>query len=177
MSEVWYSASEGGSDSDSDKDEKRDWIQERARSMSWGRGSVRPSDHPAQAGRDIPLMARAYVGEGNPLTRSYIWENPLELAGIGRGLSSAEVMRQATVSYFRLLREEAVREPPVTESKGSVMASKEPVVFRGRSRSREARPVAISGMFRISRPSGDVEFPPGRKDYRDSLAVAYEPGS
>ena len=80
MSEVWYSASEGGSDSDSDKDEKRDWIQERARSMSWGRGSVRPSDHPAQAGRDIPLMARAYVGEGNPLTRSYIWENPLELA-------------------------------------------------------------------------------------------------
>ena len=111
------------------------------------------------------------------MTRSYIWENPLELAGIGRGLSSAEVMGQATVNYFRLLREEAVREPPVTESKDSVVASKEPVVFWGRSRSREARPVATSGMSRICMPSGDVEFPPRRKDYRDSLAVAYEPGS
>jgi len=29
--------------------------------------------------------------------------------------------------------------------------------------------VTTSGMARISRPSGDVEFPPGRKDYRDSL--------
>jgi len=42
-------------------------------------------------------------------------------------------------------------------------------VFRGRSRSREVRPVATSGITCISRPSGDVEFPSGRKDFRDSL--------
>ena len=69
-------------------------VQERARSMSRRRGSVRPSDRPAQVGRDIP-----YVGEGNPGMRSCVWENPLQMSGIGRGLSSAEVMRQATASY------------------------------------------------------------------------------
>ena len=120
--------------------------------------------------------------------------DPLQLSGIGRGLSSAEVMRQATASYSRLVREEAVREFPVTEhevsamaakdsrpvreeavessddySKVSVVSSKDPVVVRERSRSRDACPVATSGMARISRPSGDVEFPPGRRDYMDSL--------
>ena len=69
MSEQWYSANED-LDSESDKEE-RDWVQERARSMSRGRGSVRPSDRPAQVGRDIP-----YVGGGNPVKRSCMWENP-----------------------------------------------------------------------------------------------------
>jgi len=185
MSDIWYSASEG--ESDSEKEEKRGWIQERARSMGRGRGSTKPSDRPAEVERDLP---RAYVGESKPL----VWDNPFELAGIGRGVrvSSAEVMRQATASYSRLVREEAVRELPVTEvsvvatndsrpvreeavesyvgdSGVSVVASKEPVVFRGRSRSREARHVATSGVACISRPSGDVEFPPGRKDFRDSI--------
>jgi hypothetical protein len=78
----------------------------------------------------------------------YVWENPLQRAGIGRGLSSAEVMRQATASYSGLVREMAVKESPVTDV--SVMATKdsrpvreevvdkvsggspkEPVVFRG----------------------------------------------
>jgi hypothetical protein len=88
----------------------------------------------------------------------------------------------------------AAKESPVTESKVSVMAAKdprpvreevvessdedskvsvgsfkEPVVFRGRSRSREAYPVATSGIAHVSKPSGDVEFPPGRRDNRDSL--------
>ena len=116
------------------------------------------------------------------------------MSGIGRGLSSAEVMRHATSSYSRLIREVAARESSVTESKVSAMDAKasrpereeavessdddskvsvgsfkEPVVFRGRSRSREACSVATSGMAHISRPSGDVEFPSGRRDYRDSL--------
>jgi hypothetical protein len=40
-----------------------------------------------------------------------------------------------------------------------------------RSKSREVCPVTTpqSRMARISRPSGDVEVPPGRKDFRDSL--------
>ena len=41
MSEQWFSASEDV-DSESDQEEKRDWVQERVRSMSRGRGSVRP---------------------------------------------------------------------------------------------------------------------------------------
>ena len=76
MSEQWFSASEVDSDSDSDHEERRDWVQERARSMSRGRGSVRPSDRPAQVGRDIP-----YVGEGNPVMRYCMWENPLQKWG------------------------------------------------------------------------------------------------
>ena len=122
-----------------------------------------------------------------------MWENPLQLSCIGRGLSSADVMRQATASDFRLVREEAVRESPVTDHevsamaandfrpvreeavessvddfKVSVVSSKESVVFRG-GKEAEARPVVTSGMTRIARPSEDVEFPPGRIDYRDSL--------
>ena len=61
-------------------------------------------------------------------------------------------MRQATASYSRLVREMVVKESPVTEVsvmatkdsrpvreeyKVSVGSPKEPVVFRGRSRSRE----------------------------------------
>jgi hypothetical protein len=49
----------------------------------------------------------------------------LQLSGIGRRLSSAEVMRQATASYSRLVREEAVREFPVTEHEVSAMAAKD----------------------------------------------------
>jgi hypothetical protein len=80
----------------------------------------------------------------------------------------------------------AVKESPVTEvsvmatkdsrpvreevvDKVSVGSPKEPVVFRGRSRSREAFPVATPGVAHVSKPSGDVEFPPGRRDNRDSL--------
>jgi hypothetical protein len=182
MSEQWISASEEvDSESESYQEERRDWARERARSMSRGRGSVRPSDRPAQVGRDTP-----YVGEGNPVINPYVWENPLQRVGIGRGLSSAEVMRQATASYSRLIWEMAAKESPVTEV--SVMATKdsrpvreevvdrvsvgspnEPVVFRGGSRSREAFPVATPEMAHVSRPSGDVEFPPGRRDNRDSL--------
>ena len=110
MSEQWLSASEDV-DSESDQEEKRDWVQERARSMSRGRGSVRPSDRPAQVGRDTP-----YVRESNPVIHPFVWENPLQRAGIGRGLSSAEVMRQATASYSRLVREMAVKKSPVTEA-------------------------------------------------------------
>ena len=66
MSEQWFSASE------SDQEEKRDWVRERARSMSRGRGSVRPSDRPAQVGRDTP-----YVRESNPVIHPFVWENPL----------------------------------------------------------------------------------------------------
>ena len=182
MSEQWFSASEEvDSGSESDQEERRDWVQERARSMSRGRGSVRPSDRPAQVGRDTP-----YMREGNPIVNPYAWENPLQGAGIGRGLSSAEVMRQATASYSRLVREMAVKKSPETEAsvmatrdsrpvreevvdKVSVGSPKEPVVFRGRSRSREAFPVATPGVAHISKPSGDVEFPPGRRDNRDSL--------
>ena len=119
MSEQWFSASEEvDSESDSDHEERRDWVQERARSMSRGRGSVRPSDRPAQVGRDTP-----YVGESNPIMRPCVWENPLQTAGIGRGLSWAEVMRQATANYSRLVREMVVKESPVTEV--SVMATKD----------------------------------------------------
>ena len=50
---------------------------------------------------------------------------PLQLSGIGRRLSSAEVMRQAIASYSRLVREEAVREFPVTEHEVSAMAAKD----------------------------------------------------
>ena len=93
MSEQWFSASEDV-DSESDQEEKRDWVQERARSMSRGRGSVRPSDRPAQVGKDTP-----YVRENIPAINPFVWENPLQRAGIGRGLSSSEVMRQATAKY------------------------------------------------------------------------------
>ena len=55
------------------------------------------------------------------------------------------------------------------DSKVSVGSFKEPVVFRGRSQSREAFHVATSGMAHVSKPSGDVEFLPGRRDYKDSL--------
>ena len=59
MFEQWYSASEEvDSESDSDHEESRDWVQERARSMSRRRGSVRPSDRPAQVGRDIPYVVK-----------------------------------------------------------------------------------------------------------------------
>ena len=79
MSEQWFSANEEvDSGSDSDQEERRDWVQERARSMSRGTGSVRPSDRPAQVGRDTP-----YVGEGNPIMNPYVWENPLQRAVIG----------------------------------------------------------------------------------------------
>jgi hypothetical protein len=80
----------------------------------------------------------------------------------------------------------AVKESPVTEvsvmatkdsrpvleevvDKVSVGSPKEPVVFRGRSRSRQAFPVATPRVAHVSKPSGDVEFPPGRRDNRDSL--------
>jgi hypothetical protein len=46
------------------------------------------------------------------------------MSGIGRGLSSAEVMRHATSSYSRLIGEVAARESSVTESKVSAMAAK-----------------------------------------------------
>jgi hypothetical protein len=62
----------------------------------------------------------------------------------------------------RPVREEVV-------DKVSVGSLKEPVVFRGRSRSREAFPVATPGEAHVSKPSGDVEFPPRRRDNRDSL--------
>ena len=88
--------------------------------MSRGRGSVKPSDRPTQVGRDT-----LYVGEGNPVMRFCVWENPLQMSGIGRELSSAEVMRQATASYYRLVREMAAKESPVTENKVSVMAAKD----------------------------------------------------
>ena len=68
-----------------------------------------------------PRWEDIYVGEGNPGMRSCMWENPLQMSGIGRGLSSAEVVRQATASYSRLVREVAARESPVTESKVSGM--------------------------------------------------------
>jgi hypothetical protein len=45
----------------------------------------------------------------------FVWENPLQRAGIGRGLSSVEVMRQATAKYSRLVREMAVKESPMAE--------------------------------------------------------------
>ena len=180
MSEKWFSASEDV-DSESDQEEKRDWVQERARSMSRGRGSIRPSDRPAQVGKDTP-----YVRESNPAINPFVWENPLQRAGIGRGPSSAEVMRQATAKYSRLVREMAVKESPVAEvpfmaakdsrpvreevvGRVSVGSPGEPVVFRGRSRSREAFPVATPGEANVSKPSGDVEFPSRRRDNRDSL--------
>ena len=79
MSEQWFSASEDV-DSESDQEERRDWVQERARSMSRGRGSVRPSDRPAQVRGDTP-----YERESNPVIHTFEWENPLQRAGIGRG--------------------------------------------------------------------------------------------
>ena len=180
MSGQWFSASEDV-DSESDQEEKRDCVRERVRSMSRGRRSVRPSDRPVQVGGDTP-----YVRESNPVIHPFEWENPLQRAGIGRGLSSVEVMRQATAKYSRLVREMAVKESPVAEV--SFMAAKdsrpvreevvdrvsvgspgEPVVFRGRYRSREAFPVATPGEAHVSKPSGDVEFPPRRRDNRDSL--------
>ena len=100
MSEQWYSASE----SDSDQEERRDWVQERARSDQ------------------VTALPRwEDISYGNPGMRSCMWENPLQMSGIGRGLSSAEVVRQATSSYSRLVREVAARESPVTESKVSAM--------------------------------------------------------
>jgi len=129
-----------GKASDSDKKVKRDWVQERVRSMDMGRGSVipKPSDRPAEVGRDLP---RAYVRESKP----FVWDNHLELAGIGSGarVSSAEVMRRATANYSRLVREEAVREPPVAESEVSVVAAKD---------SRSVREEAVGSSV------GDSEF-------------------
>jgi len=82
----------------------------------------------------------------------------------------------------RLVREEAAEESPVAASQKPEMspvqeipvaASQEPVVFRERSRSRKECPVANPQenvrMTRISRPSRDVEAPPGRKDFRASF--------
>ena len=186
MSEQWYSASEElDSESDSDQEERL------GPGQCLGEGGRSDQVTAPSRWEDIP-----YVGEGNPGMRSFVWENPLQMSGIGRGLSSAEVMRHATSSYSRLVRRVAARESSVTESKVSVMAAKasrpereeessdddskvsvgsfkEPVVFRGRSRSREACSVATSGMAHISRPSGDVEFPPGRRDYRESVPGAW----
>jgi hypothetical protein len=68
----------------------------------------------------------------------------------------------------RPVREEVV-ESSDEDSKVSVGSFKEPVVFPERSRSREAYPVATSGIAHVSKPSGDVAFPPGRRDKRDSL--------
>jgi hypothetical protein len=76
MSEQWFSASEDV-DSESDPEEKRDCVRERARSMSRGRGSVRPSDRPAQVGGDTP-----YVRESNPVIHPFEWVQLTDSWGI-----------------------------------------------------------------------------------------------
>jgi len=133
MSDEWYTASEGESESDEEIGGiKRSWIRERFRA---GRESL-PSGNPAPAGGDSPLRVQpvrslgmgllpierpaqeirdtALVYEGNPFMRSSGWENPFNQTGIGRGgrgVSSSEIMRHATASYSRLVREEAVGGP------------------------------------------------------------------
>lgn len=90
-------------------------------------------------------------------------------------MAESKVSVMATMDS-RLVREETAMESSVADSKVSVVASKEPVVFRGRSRTVTTPP---PGMARISRLSGDLVVPSGRKDFRDSLCpvVASGPGS
>jgi hypothetical protein len=73
----------------------------------------------------------------------------------------------AEVSFMAAKDSRPVREEVV--DRVSVGSPGEPVVFRGRYRSREAFPVATPGEAHVSKPSGDVEFPPRRRDNRDSL--------
>ena len=128
MSDEWFTASEGESDEETEGI-KRSWIRERFRA---GTESL-PRSNPAPAGGDSPLRVQqvrslgrgllpserpdqeirdnALVYEGNPCMRSSVWESPFDQAGVGRGgrrVSSSEVMRHATASYSRLVREEAV---------------------------------------------------------------------
>lgn len=115
ISDVWYSDSDG-------EDIKRNWIQERVRSMDMGRGLAipKPSGRSAEVGRDLP---RAYVRECKPFVR----DNPVELVGVGRGarVSSDEMVRRVTASDSRLVREEADRESPVTGSDISVVSARD----------------------------------------------------
>jgi hypothetical protein len=66
----------------------------------------------------------------------------------------------AEVSFMAAKDSRPVREEVV--DRVSVGSPGEPVVFRGRYRSREAFPVATPGEAHVSKPSGDVEFPSKR---------------
>ena len=68
-------------------------------------------------------------------------------------MAESKVSVMATIDS-RLVREETAMESSVADSKVSMVASKEPVVFRGRSRSSEHPPPPT--MARISRLSGDL---------------------
>jgi hypothetical protein len=77
-----------------------------------------------------------------------------------------EVPSRIPCGYFPEAGDAPVQEVPV-------VASHDPVVFQERSRSREKCPVATPQeklrMTRISRLSGYVEVPAGRKVFRDSF--------
>jgi hypothetical protein len=132
------------------REEKRCWMQERVR----GRGmTVEPlSEYPSPVGR---------MAEASFLTA---------MAGVGRVVPSGGVVvppggmviPQQKADESRLVREEAAGESPMAVSKRPemspiqevpVVASREPMVFRERARSREVCPVTTpqSRMARISR--------------------------
>jgi len=173
--------------SHSESEEKRCWMQERVR----GRGvTVKPlSEYPSPVGK----MAEASFLTANPFAMAGVGR------GAGRVVrpdgvvvppggvvipqqktEESSLEREEAATESRLVREEAAGESPVAVSmrpersliqEVPVVASREPVLFRERSRSREVCPVTTpqSRMVRISRPSGYVEVPRGRKDFRDSL--------
>ena len=137
----------------SDSEGKRSWIQER--SWTRGRGVTigLPSECPAPAGTFHPL---AMVGVGR---------------GAGRVVTSGEVvvlpngeviLQQEAAKESRLEREEAVGESPLTDPMQEVpmVASKEPVVFRERSRSREVCPMTtLQAKWRCGGPIGEEVLP------------------
>jgi len=121
MSDEWYTASEGESESDEETGGiKRSWIRERFRA---GAKDGLPRGNPTPAGGDNPLRVQPMrslgrglapsnrpaqeIGDykGGHFMRSSGWENPFKQAGIGRGGRgvSSEVMRHATASYSRLV--------------------------------------------------------------------------
>ena len=176
-SEISSQVEDYSDSSDSEIEEKRCWMQERVR----GRGvTVKPlSEYPSPVGK----MAEA----------SFFTAKPFAMAGVGRVIppggvgvlpggvvipqqktEESRLLREEAATESRLVRKEAVVKSPMTVSKRQERSRIQEVpvaASRERSRSREVCPVTTPHprMARISRPSGDVEVPRGRKDFRDSL--------
>ena len=125
MSDEWYS--EGESESDEETSGiKRSWIQERFRA---GAKEDLPRGSHAPAGGDSTFMVHPVRSLGRGLAPS---NRPAQEIGDYKGghfMSStqwdnpSEVLRHVTASYSSLVREEAVRESPVTDVKIDMVAA------------------------------------------------------
>ena len=95
--------------------------------------TVDPQPFPAEGLQDRPAgrcsgklhRPAQEIGDykGGHFMRSMQWGNPLKMDGIGREVSSPDVLRHVTATCSSLVREEAVRESPVTDVKVAMVAA------------------------------------------------------